>query len=260
MALGVGPGDRVAIASGNRSEWCLVDQAVLRIGAIGVPIYPTSSAEDYAYVLEHSGSKVLFAANEEIHAKGDQAQASCPALEHLFTFDRVEAPGIGAMCRKWDAKGPAHPEGLPGPGGTRGPGHHHLHQRHHRQAQGVMLTHDNILQQRGGQHDTLPGRRQCPLHQLPPLSHIYERMLMYLYLYAGVSIHFQESLDDAWATASASGARRLHGRAPPARKDYDRIVGRARSSPASSGSSSSGRWTWATGTKRMAEVRGTTCS
>ncbi|MCB0812619.1 MAG: AMP-binding protein, partial [Flavobacteriales bacterium] len=90
MALGVGPGDRVAIASGNRSEWCLVDQAVLRIGAIGVPIYPTSSAEDYAYVLEHSGSKVLFAANEEIHAKGDQARASCPALEHLFTFDRVE--------------------------------------------------------------------------------------------------------------------------------------------------------------------------
>ena len=51
MALGIQPGDKVAMASGNRSEWCLLDQALLRIGAINVPLYPTSSATDYAYVL-----------------------------------------------------------------------------------------------------------------------------------------------------------------------------------------------------------------
>ena len=61
MALGIRPGDKVAVASGNRSEWCIVDQAITRMGAISVPIYPTSSAEDYAYVLNHSGTKVFFA-------------------------------------------------------------------------------------------------------------------------------------------------------------------------------------------------------
>ena len=90
MALGVKPGDTVAIASGNRSEWCLVDQAVLRIGAIGVPIYPTSSAEDYAYVLEHSGAKVIFSANAEIHAKALAACPTCATLGHLYTFDKVD--------------------------------------------------------------------------------------------------------------------------------------------------------------------------
>ena len=69
MQLGVQPGDKVAIASGNRSEWCLVDQAVLRIGAIGVPIYPTSSGEDYAYVLNHSESRVIFCSNAELFGK-----------------------------------------------------------------------------------------------------------------------------------------------------------------------------------------------
>ena len=47
MSIGVVPGDKVALVSGNRSEWAIVDQAILRIGAISVPIYPTSSAEDY---------------------------------------------------------------------------------------------------------------------------------------------------------------------------------------------------------------------
>jgi long-chain acyl-CoA synthetase len=60
IALGIGPGDRVALASGNRSEWCLLDQAILRAGAINVPIYPTSSVEDYGYVLQHSESKAFF--------------------------------------------------------------------------------------------------------------------------------------------------------------------------------------------------------
>ncbi|MCB0771631.1 MAG: AMP-binding protein, partial [Flavobacteriales bacterium] len=85
IALGVKPGDKVAIGSGNRSEWCLVDQAILRIGAVAVPVYPTSSKEDYAYILKHAEVKVCFSANAEIHAKA--AQPGGP--EHQFTFDAV---------------------------------------------------------------------------------------------------------------------------------------------------------------------------
>ena len=90
MQLGIKPGDKVALASGNRSEWCLLDQALLRIGAINVPLYPTSSAMDYAYVLKHSGARLFFAGDKDILAKGVEARADAPAMEHLFSFDRLE--------------------------------------------------------------------------------------------------------------------------------------------------------------------------
>ena len=56
LDLGIQPGDKVALASGNRAEWAILDQALLRIGAIGIPIYPTMTADDYAYILGPSES------------------------------------------------------------------------------------------------------------------------------------------------------------------------------------------------------------
>jgi long-chain acyl-CoA synthetase len=197
MKLGVGPGDKVAIASGNRSEWCLVDQAILRIGAIGVPIYPTSSPDDYAYVLNHSESKVIFSANTDIHAKAAAAQPSCPNLGHLFTFDKMEG------VRHWtevmtlgdEADRPTlqrYKEQVKNDdlatiiytSGTTG------------RPKGVMLTHNNILSNVVASATRFPVDSQARCISFLPLSHIYERMLMYLYMYSGVSIHFQETLDD----------------------------------------------------------------
>jgi long-chain acyl-CoA synthetase len=197
MKLGVGPGDKVAIASGNRSEWCLVDQAILRIGAIGVPIYPTSSPDDYAYVLNHSESKVIFSANADIHAKAAAAQPSCPNLGHLFTFDKMEG------VRHWtevmtlgdEADRPTlqrYKEQVKNDdlatiiytSGTTG------------RPKGVMLTHNNILSNVVASATRFPVDSQARCISFLPLSHIYERMLMYLYMYSGVSIHFQETLDD----------------------------------------------------------------
>jgi long-chain acyl-CoA synthetase len=193
IALGVKPGDKVAIGSGNRSEWCLVDQAILRIGAVTVPVYPTSSKEDYAYILQHAEVKVCFSANAEIHAKA--AQPGCP--EHQFTFDPVEG------ARSWtevarmanDADKPT----LKGyedqvkredlatiiyTSGTTG------------RPKGVMLTHSNVLSNVEGSLPRFPVDSSAKAISFLPLSHIYERMLMYLYMSAGVSIYFQESLED----------------------------------------------------------------
>lgn len=197
MELGVGPGDKVAIASGNRSEWCLVDQAILRIGAIGVPIYPTSSPDDYAYVLNHSESKVIFSANGEIHAKAAAAQPSCPHLGHLFTFDKLDGakhwPEVMALAN--EAARPTlqrYKEQVKNDdlatiiytSGTTG------------RPKGVMLTHNNILSNALASSTRFPVDDSARCISFLPLSHIYERMLMYLYMYSGVSIHFQESLDD----------------------------------------------------------------
>ena len=197
IALGIGPGDRVAVASGNRSEWCLLDQAILRAGAINVPIYPTSSVEDYAYVLQHSEAKICFCSNAEILAKAKTAQKASPPLQHLFTFDRLpeqrhwtEVPSLGEnvtaaeLQTRKDGVKRADLATIIYTSGTTG------------RPKGVMLSHDNILSNVEASAERLPvdGTGRCI--SFLPLCHIYERMLMYLYLYVGVSIHFQETMDD----------------------------------------------------------------
>ncbi len=196
LALGIRPGDKVALASTNRSEWCLVDQALLRIGAINVPLYPTSSAADYAYVLHHSGARILFAGDKDILAKGLEARAEARNIEHVFSFDAL--PG----SRDWkelltghteqralleQCKAAVKPEQLASiiyTSGTTG------------RPKGVMLTHNNILSNVQASFERLPVDSQARTISFLPLCHIYERMLMYLYLRTGVSIYFQPTLDD----------------------------------------------------------------
>ncbi len=197
MSIGIRPGDKVAIASGNRNEWCLVDQAILRIGAINVPLYPTASAEDYAYVLHHGEVKACFSSNAEIHAKATAAQQGAPALRHLFTFDRIdgarhwsELPAAGAqqdrtLLKEYGASVKRHDLAtIIYTSGTTG------------KPKGVMLTHGNILSNIEGSIERLPVDHTATAISFLPLSHIYERMLMYLYLFTGVSIRFQESMDN----------------------------------------------------------------
>lgn len=193
MALGVKPGNKVAICSGNRSEWALVDQAILRMGAITVPIYPTSSPDDYAYILKHAGVNVCFSANAEIHAKA--AQPGGPA--HCFTFDQVggarhwsEAlgmadPALSATLREYAAavKGTDLATIIYTSGTTGKP-------------KGVMLSHRNVISNLLASIERFPVDHNARCISFLPLSHIYERMLMYMYMYVGVSIYFQESLED----------------------------------------------------------------
>jgi long-chain acyl-CoA synthetase len=197
IALGIKPGDRIAIISGNRNEWCLVDQAILRVGAINVPIYPTSSETDYAYVLGHSGARICFCSNAEIHAKAHSARASAPGLEHLFTFDRVEGASHWSEVEQRASendratltayKAQVKAEQLATiiyTSGTTG------------KPKGVMLTHVNLLSNVEASAERLPCGPGTRSISFLPLCHVYERMLMYLYQYKGNNIYFQESLDD----------------------------------------------------------------
>ena len=197
MELGIGPGDKVAIASINRSEWCIVDQAILQLGAVTVPIYPTSSADDYAYVLDHSGAKVMFSGDVDIHAKAMLAQKASPALGRLFTFDKLPdaehwstVPALADdadRSRLQQLKDRVKRDDLATiiyTSGTTG------------RPKGVLLTHGNVISNIEGSIPRFPVDHEARCISFLPLCHIYERMLMYLYLYTGVSIHFQGSLDD----------------------------------------------------------------
>ncbi|MCL4281075.1 MAG: long-chain fatty acid--CoA ligase [Flavobacteriales bacterium] len=199
MALGIHPGDKVAIGSGNRSEWCIVDQALLRMGVINVPIYPTSSIEDYAYVLNHAEVRVFFASNRELYDKAKTASASVPSLKHIFTFDRIDGlpHWTQLLDQGQDQRGQldlykAQVKGtdlatIIYTSGTTG------------KPKGVMLTHRNILSNVEASTERLPVDIGSRCISFLPLCHIYERMLMYLYQRTGMNIHFQETLDDLGA-------------------------------------------------------------
>jgi long-chain acyl-CoA synthetase len=204
MALGIKPGDKVALASGNRAEWAIVDQAVLRIGAIGIPIYPTMSADDYTYVLEHSESRIFFVSNADLLAKAEIAKSRLPALTHLFTFDKVTgAAHWKELLNAGDAQRPLLEQYKAAvkngdlatiiyTSGTTG------------KPKGVMLSHNNILSNVEASSHRLPVERGSRAISFLPLCHIYERMLMYLYQRSGMQVRFQETLEELGARIKAA--------------------------------------------------------
>src|SRR5690606_14248511 len=125
------------------------------------------------------------------------AQGQCPHLAHIFSFDRLDGvPHWTEVVELADEslrpelehrKAQVRPEDLATiiyTSGTTG------------RPKGVMLSHHNLMSNVLASHAHLPVDERATSISFLPLSHVYERMLMYLYLYAGVSIHFQESMDD----------------------------------------------------------------
>ena len=85
--LGIGPGERVAILSGNRVEWHLADIGALANGTVTVPIYPTSSAEQVGYILDHCGARLCFVEDDELLAKVLEVRHALPKLDRVVVFE-----------------------------------------------------------------------------------------------------------------------------------------------------------------------------
>ena len=211
-AAGVGPGDRIAnVNENNRPEWNFIDLAVLQLGAVHVPIYPTLTAGEFQFILHDAGAKLVFASTEALRAKVAAVWDRLPALEGIYTYDppprrtshqrTADAPCwtdlrvLGeTLLREKPATGLAldaiaanvHPGDLATliyTSGTTG------------QPKGVMLSHMNLISNcmaivpimDGG-----PGERAI---SFLPLCHIFERTLTNAYIYSGMSIYYAESLE-----------------------------------------------------------------
>lgn len=199
LRMGVQPNDKIAIISmTNRTEWNICDIGILQLGAQNVPIYPTISMEDYAYVLNHSESKYCFVSCTEVQGKVAAIMDQVPSLKGVFSFDEVgncdnwsKVLDLGADDSNQDdvekAKAAVDTKDLATliyTSGTTG------------RPKGVMLSHENIVS------NALASSHRLPIPpdnvralSFLPVCHIYERMLMYLYQYMGVSIYFAESLE-----------------------------------------------------------------
>ena len=198
LRLGVKPNDKIAVIStNNRTEWNVCDIGILQIGAQSVPIYPTISKEDYKYVISHSESIYCFASDEMNVEKLNQIKDETN-LKGIFTFDDIkgekswnEVLKLGEDESNQDEveklKDNVKPEDLATliyTSGTTG------------RPKGVMLSHNNIVT------NVLASKNKVPLEygnskslSFLPVCHIFERMILYLYQYCGVSIYFAESIE-----------------------------------------------------------------
>ncbi len=199
LRLGIKPSDKIAlISTTNRSEWNICDFGALQIGAQDVPIYPTSSKEDYQYILNHSESVVCFVSCADVYAKVAQIKDQVPSLKYVYSFDTL------SDCAHWsevlelgsDESNQEEVEGYKNQvqeddlatiiytSGTTG------------KPKGVMLSHQNISANIRRSADRLPiemGKSKAL--SFLPICHIYERMLSYMYQYCGVEVYFAESLE-----------------------------------------------------------------
>lgn len=200
LNLGVKKGDKIAIAStNNRTEWNLLDIGLQQIGCISVPVYPTISEEDYKYIFNDSEVKFAFVSDEELYKKMSSIKSEVPSLVSIYTFDKVNgAPNLNEILDLGSDPANQHevsavkkqvkPDDLVTiiyTSGTTG------------KPKGVMLSHHNILSNVLGSNPRVPKFPSDKPKALSflPVCHVFERMLIYLYIYNGIGIYYAESLE-----------------------------------------------------------------
>ncbi len=199
VGMGIKAGDKIAmISSNNRTEWSVMDIGLLTLGAVNIPIYPTISSKDYEYILNHSESIYCFVSDQEVYDKVKAIQKNVTSLKKVFSFDEING------CAHWsellkEGKSNEHdetvaqmrnqvkPEDLATiiyTSGTTGV------------PKGVMLSHHNVVS------NVISSSKRLPLTignasalSFLPICHIFERVILYIYMYNSVSVYFAESIE-----------------------------------------------------------------
>jgi long-chain acyl-CoA synthetase len=196
ISMGIQAGDRVAVASSNRVEWNILDIAVQKTGAILVPLYPNISENDYRFILNDCAAKICIVSNQELADKISNIRVDVPSLEHLFSFDKLDSVPHWShieeqrthteielvLDRMKDVKNEDLVTIIYTSGTTGNP-------------KGVMLSHQNLLSNVGACIEPIPADNHSRVLTFLPICHVYERMLHYLYMYLGCSVHFAESME-----------------------------------------------------------------
>ena len=199
ISLGIKAQDKIAmISSTNRTEWNIVDIGLLTIGAVNVPIYPTISSEDYEYILNHSESEYCFVSDQEVYDKIIAIKDKVKSLKKVYSFDSIKG------CSNWkelielgtsseydtvleERKTAVAPEDLATiiyTSGTTGI------------PKGVMLSHDNVVSNVISSSKRLPlNIGQASALSFLPICHIFERVILYIYMQNSVSVYYAESLE-----------------------------------------------------------------
>ena len=196
LALGIGKGDKIATIINNCPEWNFFDMAIMQIGAIPVPIYPTISEANYEYIFREAEVKYIIVSNIEIHQRILKIIPAVPTLLNVYSIEKTD------KTKHWFEilnLGKQHTEinieniktGIAGSdlatiiytSGTTG------------NPKGVMISHHNFVSNFMACSDILSKNPVSRSLSFLPLCHVYERMLNYVYQYNGISIYYAESID-----------------------------------------------------------------
>ena len=196
LKLGIEKGDKIGLISNNRPEWISMDCGILQVGAVDVPIYPTISAEDYKYIFNDAELKYCFVSDMELFEKVNSIKDQVPSLKHIYSFEQLE--GVDHWIKflaEGEGKEDAEVESIMNSisendlatliytSGTTGV------------PKGVMLSHKNLVSNALSCIERLPVDSNGKSLSFLPICHVYERMLIYLYMITGVSVYFAESME-----------------------------------------------------------------
>jgi len=198
LSMGIKKGDKIAIISNNRPEWNFTDFGISQIGAISVPIYPTISSEEYAYILGHAEPKLIFISDKNLYEKIKPIADQNTGIKDIYTFDKISTvkhfsevitmgqENASAFANELvNAKAAVEPSDLATiiyTSGTTG------------FPKGVMLMHSNLVSNFIESSVIHPLGAEAKFLSFLPLSHIYERTLTYHFQYKGVSIYYAENI------------------------------------------------------------------
>ena len=200
-ALGLRRGDRAGILSESSPEWVVADLGCQFAGVVNVPLYPTLAPPQVCYITEDSGALLLFVQNREAYGRVREALSACAALSTVVLLS--DEPGEGALTlaeleargAKLEAEQPRLVEELCGAvspedlatviytSGTTG------------EPKGVMLKHSNVVSNLVGTSERLAFAPEDVALSVLPLSHVFERGAMYMYLHHGAKVYFAEAIE-----------------------------------------------------------------
>ena len=198
LRLGIKKNDKIAVISTtNRTEWNIMDIGILQTGAQNIPIYPTISADDYEYVLNHSESVLCFVSDIEVLNKIKKVKNKTK-LKDVYSFDLIEGckhyselfllgeddSNQAELDKRKNEVLPLDLATIIYTSGTTG------------KPKGVMLSHNNIVSNALDSTPRLPiSKGKTKVLSFLPICHIFERVLIYIYQYAGIGIYYAEGLD-----------------------------------------------------------------
>jgi len=234
--LGVAPGDNVALLAETRYEWAVADLAILGLGAVTVPIYPTLTEAQCRFIVENSGAKLAIVSTPLLLARMREISNRVPALQAVVhmdaapegprerAWDAVSRRGAELLARDprafRDAAARIRPEDLASiiyTSGTTG------------EPKGAMLTHHNIVSNVEACLQAIEVRPDDLCLSFLPLCHIFERMAgLYAMLAAGVTIAYAEGLERVAQNAVEVRPTLLNGVPRFYEKVYARVMSNAK--------------------------------
>jgi long-chain acyl-CoA synthetase len=194
--------DKIAIISGNRPEWLITDMAVQKLGAVLVPIYPTTNNHEIEFIFKDAAVKYVFVSNKELLEKVRAVRPNVPSIQNIFSFDTIaDIDHWSVLHESVDAEKKEKLDAISNAidklqvatliytSGTTGT------------PKGVMLTHNNILSNVMFSKESFPfeDRPDYKVLSFLPLNHIFEKMVSYIYLFSGNSIYYAESMESIGA-------------------------------------------------------------